>query len=89
MSDPQQQPDAGASPDQGGAPASASQGSQQAGELTKLIADWMHTAQQIGTQNQVIAPEMQEIVGTLRKAFLKTVQAANPPQQQTPAPPGQ
>lgn len=89
MSDPQQQQqDAGASPEQGGASASST-GSAQANGLQRLIADWMHTAQQIATQNEVIAPEMQEIINSLRKAFLKTVQAAQPPQQQTPAPPGQ
>ena len=89
MSDPtQQQPDAGGQPDQGGAPAGP-QGSEQANGLQKLLADWMHTTQQIAQQNAVIAPEMQEITTSLRKAFLKTIQAANPPQQQTQAPPGQ
>jgi hypothetical protein len=85
----QQQPDAGASPDQGGASAAPSQGGQQANGLQKLLADWMNVAQQIGTQNQTLAPEMHEITASLRKAFLKTAQAAQAPQQQQQAPPGQ
>lgn len=92
MSDPQQQqqqPDAGGSPDQGGSPAGPSGGAQQANGLQSLLADWMKVAQQISQQNEVVAPEMHEIMASLRKAFLKTAKAANPPQQQQPAPPGQ
>lgn len=85
----QQQPDAGASPDQGGASAGSSSGSQQANGLQGLLADWLKVAQQISQQNEVVAPEMHEIMASLRKAFLKTARAANPPQQQQQAPPGQ
>lgn len=86
--DPSQQPDAGASPDQGGAPA-APQGGGQANQLQETLGKLMHLTMTLGSQNAVIQPEMQEAATAYRKAFLKTVQAAQPPQQQTPAPPGQ
>lgn len=86
MSD-QQQPDAGASPDQGGA--APQDGGAQASQLQETIGKLMHLTLILGSQNAVIQPEMQEAATAYRKAFLKTVQAAQPPQQQTPAPPGQ
>lgn len=87
MPDQSQQPDAGASPDQGGA--APPQGGGQANQLQETLGKLMHLTLTLGSQNEVIQPEMQEAATAFRKAFLKTVQAAQPPQQQTPAPPGQ
>lgn len=47
----------------------------------------LKATQVIGQQNTVIAPEMQEAQEAFRKAFVKTVQAAAPPQPQQQAPP--
>lgn len=89
MPQPQQQPDAGAQPDQGGAPAAPQQaGGEQANQLQESIGQLMKFTLALGQQNQVIQPEMQEAATAFRKAFVKTVQAAQP-QPQPQSPPGQ
>lgn len=90
MSDPQQQsPDAGGSPDGGGSSAVPPQGgAQQANQLQETLGKLMQLTQTLGQQNEVIQPEMHEIASSLRKAFLKVIQAGRP-QPQAPAPPGQ
>lgn len=81
MSDPsQQQPDPGASPDQGG----AAQANQLQASMMKLVAMF----NQLATQNVIIQPEMQMASAACLKAFHKVTQNSQP-QQQTPAPPGQ
>lgn len=83
MSDPsQQQPDPGASPDQGGA------GAQQANQLQASMMKLVAMFNQLATQNVIIQPEMQMASAACLKAFHKVTQASQP-QQQTPAPPGQ
>lgn len=88
MSDPsQQQPDAGASPDQGGA-APPQGGDQQANQLQGSMMKLVALFNQLATQNAIIQPEMQQASAACLKAFHKVTQASQP-QQQNPAPPGQ
>jgi hypothetical protein len=89
MPQPQGSPDQGATPQPGAAPAGGSQ--QDANSLQQTLGKIMQVITALGSQNQIIQPEMQEVAGALRKAFLKTVQAgqAGPggqPQQPNPAP---
>lgn len=97
MQYPQSQADAGASPNQGGAPASAypqqqpdqygQQGGSQANQLQQYLGQLMQVAKTLGEQNAIIQPEMMEIMTAIRKAFVKTTQASNQQQQPTaPAP---
>lgn len=88
MSDPQQQPDAGSSPDQGGASAGPQGGGQQANQLQSSMMKLVSMFNSLATQNQIIQPEMQQASAACLKAFHKVTQASQP-QQQNPAPPGQ
>jgi hypothetical protein len=75
-------------PDNSGAPSGAPQGaSQDANQLQEMLAQLLKATQTIGSQNTVIAPEMQEAAEAFRKAFVKTVQASAPPQPQQQSPP--
>lgn len=88
---PQGAPDNSGAPGgapQGGDPQGAPQGAdQQANQLQDILSQMLKATQVIGQQNTVIAPEMQEAQEAFRKAFVKTVQAAAPPQPQQQAPP--
>lgn len=84
----QQGGDPGAS-GQGAPDASSQQGgsAQQANQLQETLAQMLHICNAMGAQNTIIQPEMQEAGEAIRKAFVKTLQNAGPPQPQPQAPP--
>ena len=71
-----------------GAPDSQSGSGQQANQLQTTLGKLMQLSQTLGQQNPTIQPEMAEVASSIRKAFLKTVQAGQQPQPEQ-APPGQ
>lgn len=79
------------SPQQGapdnGAPEAVSGANQEGNQLQQMLGKLMKVVLALAQQNEVINPEMQEAAAAFRKAFLKTAQAGQQPQQGQ-APPG-
>jgi hypothetical protein len=75
---------------QAAAPSGApSQGSPQANPLQQVLGQLVMAVRQIGTQNTIIQPEMQQISQTLVQALQKVSQAGSGPAQPLSAPPQQ
>jgi len=93
-SQPMPQPQGG--PGQGGdastvaasGPGSSPASSQQANQLQTFLGQLIKLLQQVGSQNEIIAPEIQQASQALVEAFKKTMQNSQP-QQPAQAPPGQ
>ena len=67
---------------------SAPPSSDQANGLQTTLGKIMQIIQQLAQQNAVVQPELQTAADAIRKAFVKTTQAAGPSPQQA-APPQQ
>lgn len=70
-----------------GAPQAVSGGDQQGNQLQQMLGKLMKVVLTLAQQNEIISPEMQEAATAFRKAFLKTAQGGQQPQQGQ-APPG-
>lgn len=71
----------------GGAPSQGMASDQMGNQLQDMLAQLMQACQALGQQNTIIQPEMMEASAAIRKAFIRTVSAAGPPQPQQAAPP--
>lgn len=75
---------------QAGAPSGAPQGgSTQANPLQETIGKLVMLVRQIGVQNTIIQPEMQQVSQALVQALQKVSQAGSGPAQPLSAPPQQ